>query len=162
MLQAEGMAVVHDSVIHSKGQFTAFGRHDVTGDESWETCELASRNDEGELRIRVIKGSQKAEGLWRHLKHGHAAIPMEVHNCDQRLDMYVQSLAWRMQTCGCPYRDTLRMIRAFRHLPLSQKEYVFKYGLKKKGEKIICLDKPPVVYCHWHLKCAEQSGDADE
>ena len=77
---------------------------------------------------------------------------MEVHNDDARLDLYVQSLAWRLQTGGCPYRDTLRMLRAFRHLPLSQKEYVFKYGLKEKGTKHINTEKPNVTYCQWHLK----------
>ena len=160
-LKDEGCTVLHDSVIHSQGQYTAFGRHDVTGTD-WEGCDMAVPNEQGEVRIRVIKGSQKAEGLWRHLKHGRAGLPMEVRSDDQRLDLYVQSLAWRSQTCGCPYRDTLRMCRAFRRLPYESKSYVFEYGLKTKGSKNICLDKPPVEYCQWHLKGAEEDDEDDE
>ena len=61
MLRHEGYTVVPDSVIHSHGQCTAFGRHAVTGTD-WAGCDIAVPNDIGELRIRVIKGNQKAEG----------------------------------------------------------------------------------------------------
>lgn len=131
-LKHEGYLVVQDHVVHSKAQWSAFGRHEV--DDKWESCFFALPNDEGQRRIRVIKGSQKAEGLWRHLKHGSAGIPKEVHSQDERLDMYVQSLVWRMQCCGCPYRDTLRMCRAFRGLPLAEKRIVYQYGLTSTGE----------------------------
>ena len=165
-LQAEGFKVVHDAVIHSKGQYTAFGRHEVADDEGWESLTLAGRNDHGELRIRVIKGSQKAEGLWRHLKHGSAAIPEEVHNDDQRLDMYCQALVWRLQTCGCPYRDTLRMCRAFRSLGAAAKSYVFSYGLtfvdEVTGKKHVCLNKPDVNYCRWHLSSGQSEEDEED
>ena len=178
MLKSEGFTVVHDSVIHSKGQFTAFGRHAVAED-GWESCELVSRNPKGELRIRVVKGTQKAEGLWRHLKHGNTGVPLEVHNDDSRLDMYVQSLAWSLQTCSCPYRDTLRMCRAFRKLPMEKKSYVFKYGLQddaartksskgresgkrsRRVRKAVAQrktnhDKPPVIYCKWHIRAFDE------
>lgn len=114
----------------------------------------------------MIKGTQKAEGLWRHLKHSSMAIPEEVHNDDERLDTYCQALVWRMQCCGCPYREVVRMCRAFRNLPLDRKAYVWNYGLKKKeGDKVIkrCLEKPPVVYCKWHLKGASgEESDGDD
>ena len=121
-LQAEGYSVVHDFVVHSRGQYSAFGRHDVDGDAKWEGSRQAEENPEGQLRIRVIKGCQKAEGLWRHLKHSNAAIPEEVKSDDERLNMYVQSLVWRMQCCGCPFQDTLRMCQAFRSLPRVKKK----------------------------------------
>ena len=76
---------------------------------------------------------------------------MKVHNDDERLDLYVQSLAWRLQTCGCPYRDTLRMCRAFRSLGPEKKAWVFKYGLTVSGSKKLCMRKPPVMYCQWQL-----------
>lgn len=161
-LKSEGFSVVHDHVVHSVGQFSAFGRHDVTGDEGWESCDFALTNDVGERRIRVIKGCQKAEGLWRHLKHGSAAIPEEVHNDDERLNMYCESLVWRMQCCGCPYRDTLRMCRAFRNLPHEEKDLVWRYGLKAKGSKKIGLGKPAVTYCKWHFKNFEKDAKDEE
>ena len=113
----------------------------------------------------MIKGSQKAEGLWRHLKHGNAAIPEEVRADDERLDMYCHSLAWRMQCCGCPYRETLRMCRAFRSLPIATKNVVFKYGLSytdDSNKKKVCLEKPAVEYCQWHLKQQEEPEEEDE
>jgi hypothetical protein len=164
-LKAEGYLVVQDHVVHSKGQYSAFGRHDVSADDRWESCSFALLNPDGERRIRVIKGTQKAEGLWRHLKHGSAGIPKEVHNDDQRLDMYAQSLVWRMQCCGCPYREVLRMCRAFRSLPLIAKNFVFNYGITYKdaeGKKKVCLDKPPVTYCKWHLAPEEEQEEAEE
>ena len=36
MLKTEGMHVVHDEVIHSQGQYTAFGRHVVPEDSQWK------------------------------------------------------------------------------------------------------------------------------
>ena len=160
-LKAEGYSVVHDSVCHSKGQYSAFGRHDVTGNKDWESCDFALTGDSGEKRIRVVKGVQKAEGLWRHLKHGNNAIPMEVANDDRRLDMYVQSLTWRLQCCACPVRDVGRMCRAFRHLPVEQKSLVWEYGLKGSGSKKRQHAKPEIVYCRWHLKSAQEESDAE-
>ena len=163
-LANEGCKVLHDSVIHSQGQYTAFHKHDVTGDSEWEACDMAIAYD-GKTRIRVEKGVEKAEGHWRHLKHGQSAIPEEVHNDDERLDMYAQSLVWRMQCCGCPYRHVLRMTRAFRNLPLERKSTLFSYGFrhdegKEDGKKKkICYDKPPVMYCNWELKPYEHMGD---
>ena len=104
------------------------------------------------------KGVQKAEGLWRHLKHGSFAIPEEVRADDARLDMYCHSLVWRFQNCGCPYRDTLRMCRAFRNLPLADKAYVFNHGVKDPQTKQLCHDKPPVTYCRWSLNAPEEDG----
>ena len=94
---------------------------------------------------------------------------MEVHNDDTRLDSYMQSLVWRMQTCGCPYWDTLRMCLAFRHLPIEKKAYVFKYGIRltavgggvSSTRLPLDLEKPPVTYCKWHLKDDEE-GEGEE
>ena len=149
-LQAEGLQVVHDSVVHSQGQYTAFGRHDVSHDPEWEHCDFALLNDRGERRVRVIKGTQKCEGLWRHLKHGSAGVPMSVGNDDERLDLYCQTLVWRMQTCGCPYREVLRMCRAFRSLPTAQKTIVCSYGLRNADTRVKITFKPPVTYCKWY------------
>jgi hypothetical protein len=160
-LKKEGYSVVQDHVVHSQGQYTAFGRHDVSGDPGWEGCTFAQKNSKGERRIRVIKGCQKAEGLWRHLKHGNAAVPEEVHNDDERLNMYTQALVWRMQTCGCPYRDVLRMCRAFRSLPLEQKNLVYQYGLRSGESRKPCTKKPPVTYCSWTLS-SEVDDEEDE
>jgi hypothetical protein len=102
-LQEEGFSVVQDHVVHSQQQWSAFGRHVV--DDTWEGCDFALVNENGERRIRVIKGTQKAEGLWRHLKHSEHSIPEEVHHDDERLNLYVQSLVWRMQCVGCPYQE---------------------------------------------------------
>ena len=47
------------------------------------------------LALAVAAGGvQKAEGLWRRLKHSERAIPEEVHNEDEWLNMYVQTLDW--------------------------------------------------------------------
>jgi hypothetical protein len=119
------------------------------------------RDGEPDLRIRVIKGVQKAEGLWRHLKHSQHAIPEEVRSDDERLNMYAQTLVWRMQCIGCPYWETLRMCRAFRHLPLEQKRLVFQYGLKKPRTKHVCWDKPQVQYCQWSWK-GQAARDPEE
>ena len=83
-LRQEGWRVLHDSVIHSDHQYTAFGRHDLSGVAEWEQCTMVMVGQNGERRICVSKGCQKAEGAWRHLKHGNAAIPEEVHNDDNR------------------------------------------------------------------------------
>ena len=66
-LKREGYKVVQDSVVHSQGQYTAFGRHDLSSDAEWEGCTFAGRGPNGQLRIRVAKGSQKIEGHWRHV-----------------------------------------------------------------------------------------------
>ena len=162
-LQSEGFTVVQDHVVHSQGQWSAFGRHAVG--EDWESCCFALINDKGERRIRVIKGTQKAEGLWRHLKHGTFAIPKEVHQEDARLDIYSQSLAWRMQCCGCPYRDVLRMCLAFRCLPLATRTSVFCYGLTElqpDGRRKVNLALPTVRYCQWHLSEGSDDLSGDE
>ena len=159
-LAREGFSVVQDHVVHSAGQYSAFGRHDVTGDPNWEECSFALVNDKGERRIRVIKGTQKVEGFWRHLKHGSSAVPEEIRNDDERLNMHCQTLVWRMQTIDCPLRDVLRMCRAFRQLPLEQKRIVYEYGLRPGGKRG-SMTKPPVTYCQWHLR-EEQADDDDE
>ena len=158
-LREEGFTVVQDHVVHSAQQWTAFGKHVVGAD--WEGCDFALMNDDGQRRIRVIKGTQKVEGLWRHLKHSQHSIPEEVHHDDERLNMYVQSLVWRMQCVGCPYQEVLRMCRAFRHLPLAKKKLVFAYGLKEPNGKTICLQKPPVEYCTWSWKGEGEDADED-
>lgn len=118
-LQAEGFVVLHDSVVHSQGQYTAFGRHDVTTDVAWDSCEMVrGNNDKGERRIRHVKGTQKTEGLWRHLKHSRGGLPMEVGMDDRRLNVYVLALSWRLQCAGCPYREAQLMCRRFRELPM--------------------------------------------
>ena len=146
-LKDEGCKVADVKVIHSQGQSKAFGRHAVPP-EHWKGCDVGSRGSSGKFRI--------AEGwsLWRHLKHTHTGIPLEVHSDDQRLDMYIQSSAWRLQTSGVPYFDTLRMCRAFRYLPQEQKMIVLKYGLKMSGAKTVDLEMAPVMYCIWHLNAA--------
>ena len=58
-LQEKGATVVRDHVVHSQGQWTAFGRQDVTKWTDWEGCAFALTNDKGEMRIRVIKGIPK-------------------------------------------------------------------------------------------------------
>ena len=63
-LQKEGYSVVQDHVVHSQGQYTAFGRHDVSGGQGWEECTFVQENSKGERRVRGMKGCQKAEGLW--------------------------------------------------------------------------------------------------
>ena len=159
-LQSEGYTVLHDHVVHSQKQWTAFGKHYV--DQSWEGCDMVAKGPTGESRIRVIKGSQKAEGLWRHVKHSAYSIPEEVHNDDERLNLYVQTLVWRMQCVDCPYLETLRLCRAFRHLPLEKKQLVWNYHLKTSpGSKTVCLRKPPVTYCSWSCETSEE-GDHGE
>lgn len=64
--------------------------HDVGEYPQWEHCDFAVPNDAGKRRIRVIKGTEKVEGLWRHLKHGPSGIPRAVGNDDERLNMYCQ------------------------------------------------------------------------
>ena len=153
-LKAEGFVLVHDYVVHSKHQFTAFGKHDVSEHAEWDHCDFALVNKQGERRIRVIKGTEKIEGFWRHLKHSSAGVPEEVGHSDDRLNLYAQSLCWRSQCCGDPFREVLTMCRAFRDLPGETKVMVFNYGLKpsggaiKKGAKrsAIALDLLEVVY----------------
>ena len=101
-LQEEGWAIVHDSVVHTRGQYIAFGRHDVTGEPGWEACAFAFLNEHGERRIRVEKGVQQVEGFWRHLKHDDSGIPEEVRAHDERLNLYIQVHVWRRQICGDP------------------------------------------------------------
>ena len=114
----------------------------------------------GDRRIRVIKGCQKAEGAWRHLKHGNAAIPEEVHNDDNRLNMYSQAFVWRSQTCGDPFREVLRMCLAFRSLPLEQKRFVFNYGLRRDKKVIRML--PPVKYAPERPIVEEESEEEED
>jgi hypothetical protein len=161
-LQGEGFTVVHDHVVHSKGQWTAFGQHDVSMWDDWEGCDLVSQNADGKRRIRVIKGCQKAEGFWRHLKHGEHSIPEEVHNDDERLNLYVQALVWRMQCIGCPYQEVMRMCRGFRHLPMEQKKLVLQYGLKDEKSKKPVLAKPPVDYCTWSMSEEQEEEQEQE
>ena len=165
--QEEGFAVVHDSVNHSKGQYTAFGRHVPDEGGAWDGCEMVLTSATGERRIRVVKGVQKAEGFWRHVKHDDAGIPPEVHNDDARLNLYCQALVWRMQVCGCPVREVMRMCKAFRHLPLEKKNIVFKYGLRDESKvrdhqksKPLCLTLPAVTYTKWHLHVDDEDSDA--
>ena len=119
----------------------------------WESCDFAKVDAQGHRRARVIKGTQKAEGLWRRLKHGNAAISEEARYEDARLNLYCQALVWRVQVCGCPYREVLRIRRALRALPLEQKTLVFKYGLTETGRKPrrICTQLPKVSYCRWNM-----------
>ena len=49
----------------------------------------------------------------------------------------IVNLVGRMQNCGCPYRDVLRMCRAFRNLPTTAKKYVCAYGLTYKDEAVL-------------------------
>eukprot|EP00972_Heterocapsa_arctica_P028168 4144196-Heterocapsa_arctica.AAC.1 len=74
--------------------------------------------------------------------------------------MHCQALVWRMQNCDCPYRDTMRMFRAFRQLPVDHKKLVFQYGLRAGEGRARCDTKPAVVYCKWHLQ--KDEGDKDE
>ena len=135
-LLAEGFSVVQDHVVHSAGQYTAFGRPVVPISGDWEVCDFAMVNEQGERRIRVEKGTQKAEGYCRHVKHSRGGIPMEVRADDRRLNGYVQALVWRGQLCGDPFWEVLRVARAFRQLPPKQKQIVFNYGLRDpRGEK---------------------------
>ena len=153
-LKSEGFAIVHDFVVHSNHQYTAFGRHDVSEHSQWDHCDFAVMNEDGERRIRVIKGTEKIEGFWRHLKHSSAGVPEEVGHSDARLNLYGQTLCWRAQTCGDPFRDVQSMCREFRDLPDACKALAFRYGLStpgashKKGAKgtKLCLDLPVVVY----------------
>ena len=69
---------MHDYVIHSDHQWTAFGRHDLSGLEGSEHCIMASPGIDGSFRIRVIKGVQKAEGTWARLKHRNGGIPKDL------------------------------------------------------------------------------------
>ena len=43
LMRLDGFSVRHDSVAHSRGQFTAFGRHDVSDDPNWEGAILCTR-----------------------------------------------------------------------------------------------------------------------
>ena len=53
-LRKEGYSVVQDHVVHSHGQWTAFGRHDVSEDPKWESCVFAQLNDQGERLAKLI------------------------------------------------------------------------------------------------------------
>ena len=121
-LRTEGWAVVHDHVVHSQGQYTAFGRHIVTEEPEWAACDFALVGEDGERRIRVEKGTQQVEGLWRHLKHDDSGIPEEVCAHDERLNMYVQVHMWRHQICGDPFQEVMRLCRAFRSLPREKQQ----------------------------------------
>ena len=170
-LVAEGFTVVQDSVNHSDAQWVAFGRHDLTDEADWEQCEFALKNDRGEVRIRVLKGCQKMEGMWSRMKHGTGGIPEEVHNDDARLNMYAMHFMWRSQVCGDPYREVLRMCRCFRMLPHEQKSLVFQYGLKGgeqmegKRSRSVVRRLPEVQYCESFIdkEISESDGsDAGE
>ena len=82
------------------------------------------------------------------MKHGNSAIPEEIGNDDARLNAYLQTLIWRMQTCGCPYLDALQLCRDFRGFALDQKVLVFRHGLHKpKPAKSVYVDMPELTYC---------------
>ena len=97
------------------------------------------------------------EGFWRHVKHSRGGIPKDMRVEDRRLNGYIQSLVWRMQICGDPFWEVLRMARAFRQLPLGQK-LVFKHGLRdvdadkgvRKSNRVN-LESPMVKYTKWVL-----------
>ena len=93
---------------------------------------------------------------------------MEVRPDDKRLNLHVQSMVWRMQVCGDPFHEVLRMARSFRALPLKVKQYVFKYGLRdaeldkdSRKSKKVRLDLPDVTYTKWHLGGEGDAGDAE-
>ncbi len=156
------LRVDSEYVVHSKSQYTAFGRHDVTDHSGWDHCDFAVRNEKGERRIRVIKGTEKVEGFWRQLKHSDYGIPEEVHNSDDRLNSYCQALIWRSQTVGDPFNEVCRMARAFRGLPVELKQYVFKYGLtvvaqETKDKTRAVKELPPVIYAEAPFKGSEPS-----
>ena len=148
-LQEEGWAVVHDNVVHSHGQWTAFGRHNVTEVPGWECCEFALTDDFGQRRIRVEKGTQKIEGWWRHVKHDDSGIPPEIKADDGRLNLYVQALVWRCQTCGDPLREVMSLCRAFRALPIDKKQIVWQHKLRIGDGRKACLTLPVVTYARW-------------
>ena len=165
-LKREGYKVVHDSVIHSQGQYTAFGRHDVSGDLEWEGSTFAGFGPSGKLRIRVAKGTEKIEGYWRHVKHSKSGLPMELSADDKRLNVYLQSMAWRKQVCGDPFTEVLRMARSFRALPMEKKRLVFRHGLRDASETHghrksapVIVDLPEVVYTSWHLPRTSEEGE---
>lgn len=167
-LRREGYTVVQDHVVHSRGQYTAFGRHDVTDNPAWEACEFAVVGLHGQRRIRVEKGTEKIEGFWRHVKHSHGGIPKEIRADDKRLNTYVQSLVWRSQISGDPFWEVLRMARAFRALPVHQKRIVFQYGLrdsaadkgKRKSAKL-AMALPMVQYTKWSLGGADLDEEVE-
>ena len=88
----------------------------------------------------------------------------EVHNDDERLNMYVQALVWRMKSIGCPYWDVLRMCRAFGHLPIEKKLIVHRYHLKVPKSNVVNLQKPPVVCCSlsWKADAAMQEEEQEQ
>ena len=65
---------------------------------------------------------------------------MEIRADDRRVNMYVQSLTWRMQLCGDPVWEVFRDAR---NAPLEKKQIVFQYGLRDpkaaKGGRVLVL-----------------------
>ena len=58
-----GCTVVQDNVSHGRGQYVGFGRHDVTGQEGWETCEFAIVNDKGKGGSGSPRAPRRQRGL---------------------------------------------------------------------------------------------------
>ena len=77
-LAGEGFTILHDYVVHSDMQFTAFGRHDLSAFQEADQCTMVKKGLDGNYRIRVIKGVQEAEGTWKRLKHNSEGIPKEL------------------------------------------------------------------------------------
>ena len=87
------------------------------------------------------------------MKHSAGGIPREIRANDDRLNIHLQTLAWRMQVCGDPFREVCRMARSFRALPLDKQAIAFQHGLKSKGTL------PEVTYTKWNL--GAEGGDVE-
>ena len=124
-LKAEGFSVVQDHVVHSQGQYTVFGRHDVPGDPQWECCLSPKQTLTVSAGFALRRVRRRPKGSGGNAKHGNSAVSQEVGGDDNRFDLHVQSLVWWMQTCGCPVFDVMRLCRAFCSLPLEQKRVVW-------------------------------------
>lgn len=131
------------------------------------------QNDRGKRRVRVEKGTEKIEGWWKHLKHGTFGVPGAVHALDRRLNIYLQAMAWQKQLCGDPFREVLRMCRAFHGLARERKTIVWRYGLtvpagpkdpkqspEQAADRKVCWDLPDVTYLHWNS--AKQDDEDDD
>lgn len=108
--------------------------------DAWDSCTCVVHKGTADRRLHAVQGPRAAYGFWRHMKHGYAVSPVQVHRGGQRLDMYCQSLVWHMHWGGCPYRDTLRACRAFRSLPCAATHLAFRYGLT-------CINR----HCNQHV-----------
>ena len=97
---------------------------------------------------------------------------MEIRADDRRLNMYVQSLTWRMQVCGDPVWEVFRMARAFHEIPVEKKQVVFQYGLRHpkaaKGGRMsarVCTQLPEVQYTRCNFAGEEEvlsDGEASD